>query len=114
MILAKVVYLTADLTAVNIKVVFHFYYFLCLNLQYILLFKFDFGILCKEFNLHEYDILIFNPKFNYVNKYNKNINGIMYNGMINDNYMLRHKSRRSLFVNILSSKLVFFIFSLIF
>ena len=58
-------------------------------------FEFDFNILKDEFKLDEYDILIFNPNFNYVNCYNIDFDGTSFNGKINADYMFRHKSRRS-------------------
>lgn len=57
-------------------------------------FNFDWNELYKLFNLQDYDILIFNSKFNYINKYNKIIDGTLYNGKLNADYMLRHKTRR--------------------
>ena len=58
-------------------------------------FNFDWDILCEKFLLNEYDILIFNPTFNYINKYNTTIDGTAFNGVVRGDYMLRHKSRRN-------------------
>ena len=62
-------------------------------------FDFDWDILKDQFNLDEYDILIFNSRYNYLNKYNSSIDGTIYNRIINADYMLRHKSKRSQLVN---------------
>jgi hypothetical protein len=56
-------------------------------------FNFDWDILSEKFLLDQYDILIFNHTFNYINKYNTRIDGTKFNGMMKADYMLRHKSR---------------------
>src|SRR6056300_657981 len=53
--------------------------------------NFDYSELEKQFNLKDYNILIFNPKYNYINKYNKNFNGLIYNNKIESSYLIRHK-----------------------
>lgn len=57
-------------------------------------FKVDYEELCEEYNLQNYDILIFNPKYNYLNKYNKDIDGTVYNNTYYGNYLFRLKKFR--------------------
>jgi glycosyltransferase involved in cell wall biosynthesis len=54
-------------------------------------YEFDYEELKDEFSLGDYDILIFNPKYNWLDKYNTRINGIEYNNMFKSDYMLRYK-----------------------
>jgi hypothetical protein len=75
-----------------------------------MVFDFDWDLLKDQFNLDEYDILIFNPQYNYVNKYNNSIDGTIYNGMLNADYMLRHKTKRSQLVNLDTYDLIYHIF----
>lgn len=51
--------------------------------------NFDYDILYKTFNLCEYNILIFNPSFNYINKYNSNFDGTKYNNKLPCDYILQ-------------------------
>ena len=53
--------------------------------------NFDFVILCETFNLHDYNILIFNPEYNYINKYNSNFDGTKYNNKLPCDYILQKK-----------------------
>ena len=55
---------------------------------------FDYDILKDEFLLNDYDILIFNPTYNDINKYNDTIDGTKYNNLYKADYMLRHKRNR--------------------
>lgn len=53
--------------------------------------SFDYDELVDFFNLRDYNILIFDSKYNHLNKYNVNFDGIKYNGKINSCYLIRHK-----------------------
>lgn len=64
-------------------------------------YTFDYETLKDEFSLSDYDILIFNPKYNYINKYNTRINGIEYNNMFKSDYMLRHKRNNDFNYNLI-------------
>ena len=57
-------------------------------------YNFDFDILKEKFSLNNYDILIFNPNFNYINIYNNNFDGTAYNKMFKADYLLRHKKNK--------------------
>ena len=54
-------------------------------------FNFDFDILCETFNLNDYNIIIFNPLFNHINKYNSNFDGTKYNNKLPCDYILQKK-----------------------
>ena len=56
-------------------------------------YDFDYEILKEKFSLEEYDILIFNKNYNFVNKYNSRIDGTQFNNIINADYMFCHKSK---------------------
>lgn len=53
--------------------------------------NFDFDILCETFKLHDYNILIFNPEYNYINKYNSIFDGTKYNNKLPCDYILQKK-----------------------
>ena len=53
--------------------------------------NFDFDILNDAFNLYDYNILIFNPAYNYINKYNSNFDGTKYNGKLPCDYIIQKK-----------------------
>ena len=55
-------------------------------------FNFDFDILCETFSLNDYNIIIFNPLFNYINKYNSNFDGTKYNNKLPCDYILQKKN----------------------
>ena len=57
--------------------------------------EFDYDILKDEFLLNDYDILIFNPAYNEINKYNHTIDGTKYNNLYKADYMLRNKRNRN-------------------
>lgn len=58
-------------------------------------FTIDYDELKNKFKLHNYDIYIFNSKYNYLNKYNDNFNGIKYNNYFPGfSYLFRHKKFR--------------------
>jgi hypothetical protein len=44
--------------------------------------EFDYAELCKDFHLKDYNILIFNPTFNYINKFNTDFDGTCYNNKL--------------------------------
>lgn len=55
-------------------------------------FDFDYDCLKEKFNFEKYDILIFNNKYNYINKFNINFDGTKYNGLNNNlSYLIRKK-----------------------
>ena len=53
--------------------------------------NFDFDILCETFNLRDYNIIISNPEYNYINKYNSNFDGTKYNNKLPCDYILQKK-----------------------
>jgi hypothetical protein len=73
------------------------------------LFNFDYEELYDKFNLNQYNILIFNPKYNYINKFNKEFDGTKFNNTLRGDYMFRHKSK-SIEIDISSYSLVYHIF----
>jgi hypothetical protein len=75
-----------------------------------IVFDFDWALLLHDFLLDQYDILIFNPDFNYINQYNTRIDGTVYNGMIQADYLLRHKSRASFSFSVDQYDVVYHIF----
>jgi hypothetical protein len=44
--------------------------------------EFNYEELCDDFHLKDYNILIFNPEFNYINKYNTAFDGTYYNNKL--------------------------------
>jgi hypothetical protein len=72
--------------------------------------NFDYIELEKLFNLKDYNILIFNPLYNYINKYNNNFNGLNYNNKINCSYLIRHKKFGDIDFNINDYEKVYHIF----
>lgn len=78
-----------------------------------LLFEFDFDELRQSHSLNEYDILIFNPSFNYINKYNSSdFDGTKFNNKYRGDYILRKKKFRSEVFNISVYDAVYHIFLL--
>ena len=57
-------------------------------------FKFDYDELKNKFDLSLYDILIFNPKYNFINNYNDNYDGTIFNNIIKCDYLFRKKKFR--------------------
>ena len=55
---------------------------------------FDYDTLKNDFSLENYNILIFNPSYNYINKYNDSFDGTTYNNLYKADYMLRHKNNK--------------------
>jgi tRNA G46 methylase TrmB len=72
--------------------------------------NFDFDILYETFNLHDYNILIFNPSFNYINKYNSNFDGTKYNGKLHCDYILQKKKFENNTFSIENYNLIYHIF----
>ena len=60
--------------------------------------KYEFNNYTREiFLLNEYDILINNPNYNYLNKYNKNFNGTLFNNkLLKCNFLYRKKKFRNI------------------
>lgn len=54
-------------------------------------YSFDYEDLLNEFKLNEYNICIYNPKYNYINKYNNNFDGTKYNNLLRCSYLFRNK-----------------------
>ena len=54
---------------------------------YSIIFGDDYEETREYYHLDEYNILIFDPKYNYLNKYNKRINGTDFNGKLNATYL---------------------------
>ena len=74
------------------------------------IFEFDYEILCEEYNLYNYDILIFNPNYNKYNKYNNNYDGTIMNNLQNCDYVLRHKKYRNNSFDINDYNIIYHIF----
>jgi hypothetical protein len=75
----------------------------------------DYDILKDNYGLTDYDILIFNPKYNYINIHNNNFDGTIYNGYCKADYLLRKKKFRNLPLNIVSEyDAIFHIFILLY
>lgn len=53
--------------------------------------NFDFEILNEMFQLYDYNILIFNPVYNYINIYNNNFDGTKYNDKLCCDYIIQKK-----------------------
>jgi hypothetical protein len=53
--------------------------------------NFDFEILNEMFQLYDYNILIFNPVYNYINIYNNNFDGTKYNNKLCCDYIIQKK-----------------------
>jgi len=49
---------------------------------------YDFCNLDSNLKLQNYNILIFNPEYNYLNKYNKNIDGTLFNNRFHGSYLI--------------------------
>ena len=71
---------------------------------------FDYEILSDKFGLNNYDILIFNPKFNYINKFNNEFDGTKYNNKFPCDYLLQHSKFRDIPFNINNYDVVYHIF----
>lgn len=73
--------------------------------------NFDYPELKSSHSLYKYDILIFNPKYNHINKWNdKDFDGTIFNKKYPGDYMLRLKKYRSTELNIKSYDAIYHIF----
>ena len=72
--------------------------------------NFDFDILYEIFKLHDYNILIFNPSFNHINKYNSNFDGTKYNGKLPCDYIIQKKKFENTIFSIENYDLIYHIF----
>jgi hypothetical protein len=70
----------------------------------------QFAELAESHSLSQYDILIFDPKFNYLNKYNVGFNGKQFNGKHKGAYLLRKKKYRTQAFRLNLYSVVFHIF----
>lgn len=75
-------------------------------------FDFDYDILSSwGFPLNQYDIYIFNPQYNWLQKYNTDdFNGTQFTSAWPADYLIRHKSRRNLPLNLSYYDCVYHIF----
>jgi hypothetical protein len=73
-------------------------------------YDFDYDLLNEKFGLSNYDILIFNPSFNYINKYNSNFDGTKYNNLLPCDYLLQKTKFRDIPFNINNYNFVYHIF----
>jgi hypothetical protein len=74
-------------------------------------FEFDYAELKNSHSLDQYDILIFNPAYNYINKYNSpDFDGKTFNRKYGGDYMFRKKKDRSSNLNIKKYEMVYHIF----
>ena len=73
-------------------------------------FDFDYDLLNEKFELHNYNILIFNPSFNYINKYNTNFDGTKYNKLLNCDYLLQKTKFKNIPFDINNYNFVYHIF----
>ncbi len=74
-----------------------------------LTFEFDYEELKVSFNLKDYDILICDPRYNYINKYNE-IDGTTFNHKFNCTYILRLKKHRNETFNVLNYNFIYHLF----
>ena len=72
--------------------------------------NFDFDILCETFKLHDYNILIFNPEYNYINKYNSIFDGTKYNNKLPCDYILQKKKFIKTQFNVNNYNVIYHIF----
>jgi len=77
------------------------------NIEY----TFDYDNLYIKFLLNQYDILIFNPEFNYINKYNDDyFDGKIFNKLLHCDYLFRKKKFRNTDFNINDYDAIYHIF----
>ena len=55
-------------------------------------FDYEFANLDSNSKLADYNILIFNPKYNYINKFNNNIDGTLFNNKFYGSYLITKKT----------------------
>ena len=76
-----------------------------------IIYNFDYDEIKDKFNLKDYDILIFNPEFNYINKYNDiKFDGTSYNKLYECDYMFRKKIYRNEIFDVNNYNFVYHIF----
>jgi hypothetical protein len=73
-------------------------------------YNFDYDELANDFNLKDYNILIFNPIYNYIDKYNVNFDGKTFNNKIYSSYLFRKKKFGNIDFNINDYDAVYHIF----
>lgn len=73
-------------------------------------FSFDYEEIKNKFNLDDYDILIFNPTYNVINKFNNDFDGTKFNNLYNSDYLFRKKKFRNENFNIDNYNFVYHIF----
>lgn len=73
-------------------------------------FSFDYEEIKNKFNLDDYDILIFNPTYNVINKFNNDFDGTKFNNLHNSDYLFRKKKFRNENFNINNYNFVYHIF----
>lgn len=74
------------------------------------IFSFDYEELKDRFNLLEYDILIFNPNYNHLNKFNNTTDGTKFNNLLKADYLFRKKKFNNEVFNINNYDFVYHIF----
>ena len=72
--------------------------------------NFDYDILYKTFNLCEYNILIFNPVFNFINKFNNNFDGTIYNNKLRCDYIIQKKKFKDIVFDVDNYNVIYHIF----
>jgi hypothetical protein len=75
-----------------------------------IVFNFDYNNLSELFNLKNYNILIFDPRYNYINTYNNDFDGTIYNNKINCSYLIRNKKYGNIDFNINDYDKIYHIF----
>jgi hypothetical protein len=73
-------------------------------------FTFDYEELKDKFKLFEYDILIFNPYYNNLNKFNNNFDGTKYNNLLKADYLFRKKKFTNEVFNVNNYDFIYHIF----
>jgi len=73
-------------------------------------FTFDYEELKDKFKLLEYDILIFNPCYNNLNKFNNNFDGTKYNNLLKADYLFRKKKFTNEVFNVNNYDFIYHIF----
>jgi len=74
------------------------------------LYEFDYEHLRKSHNLDNYNILIFNPAYNAINKYNVGYDGTVHNGRFPGDYLLQLKKYQDTLFNANAYDVVYHIF----
>lgn len=74
------------------------------------IFPFDYEEIKDKFNLNSYDILIFNPEYNWINKFNNDFDGIKFNNKHKSDYLFRKKKFRNEIFNVINYDFIYHIF----